>query len=100
MTKKSNKVLMIYYDNSVLVDALSNEEAGKVFKSLFRVYAENGEPLEMSGEARMVFLSISNTIKRQIADYDERNERRSQAKKAYWESKKNEEPKIAVENHQ
>lgn len=87
---------MIYLDNSVMVKELSDEEAGKVFKSLFNVYADKTEPLEMSGAAKMLFRSISNTINRQIATYDERNERRSQAKKAYWESKKNEEPKIEV----
>lgn len=90
---------MIYYDNSVMVNALPDDEAGKVFKSLFLKYADNAEPLIMGDAARMVFLSISNTIDRQIASYDERNERRSQAKKQYWANKKNEsaqEPNIEV----
>ena len=104
MAKNDNKVLMIYYDSEVLVNALPDEQAGKVFKSLFLKYADGKEPLEMSDAARMVFLALSNTIDRQIADYEERNERhnqanerRSQYKKAYWESKNNEaEPQIEV----
>ena len=97
MAKNENKVLMIYLDNGVLVNALPDDEAGKVFKSLFKVYADGAEPLDMSDAARMVFLSISNTINRQIADYNERNERRSEAKKRYWENRKNEEePKIDI----
>lgn len=98
MSKSENKVLMIYLDNSVMVNALQDDEAGKVFKSLFHKYADGEtQTVPMSDAARMVFLSISNAIDRQIAKYDERNERRSQAKKQYWENKKREEePSIEV----
>lgn len=78
---------MIYTENGENVRALSDEQAGKVFKALFAYRETESDPQLDDLAAKIVF----QTIRKQIVKCDERyeteRERRSQAGKAGMQSR-------------
>ena len=84
MDKRKNKALMIFLDTKDMVNLLSDEDAGKVLKSLLNYFTDGTEPTGLSDVARMVYLSLFNTAKRRVDDYEEANNKRSETQKENW----------------
>lgn len=73
------KSFIIYHDSGAIVDMLTDEEAGKLFKALFRFSIDNdSEPLEMDQLTEMAFVSIRNYMIRDAKKYEERCEKNRQ----------------------
>lgn len=71
--KDNRKSFLIYYDNEVIVYRLPDDEAGKLFKSLFPYARESIKPdFEDSPALAMAFDILSLTIDRDREKYDER----------------------------
>lgn len=81
---------MIFLDTKDMMNFLSDEDAGKVIKSLLNYFADGTEPTGLSDVAKMVYLSLFNTAKRRADDYEEANNKRSETQKENWRNRKNE----------
>ena len=69
------KSFMLYFDNEQQFNMLTDEQAGKLIKSLFR-FAKNGEIPEFTdGMIKMAFSFITSQIQRDLKKYDEKCER-------------------------
>lgn len=71
------KSFVIYEDTGNLVELLSDEQAGKVFKSIFAYITQKDMP-EIDDVAKIVFISIKNYLDRDSAKYDEICQKRAQ----------------------
>jgi len=70
--KMDKKSILIYSDKSEQVDLLTDEQAGRLFKSLLS-YALNGTPLQTEDKLiRLVYISIRNDIDRNAEKYEKR----------------------------
>ena len=70
------KSFLVYYDNEIIVCRLSDDEAGKLFKSLFPYGREQIKPdFESSPALAMAFDVLSMTIDRDTEKYEKRCEK-------------------------
>ena len=76
--KEEKKSFMLYYDQGEQIALLSDEEAGKLIKALFR-FASSGEKSDLeNGMTRMCYAFITAQIARDTAEYRKKCERLSQ----------------------
>ena len=76
MSDNKQKSFLIYYDNEIIVCRLSDDEAGKLFKSLFPYGRERIKPdFEYSPALAMAFDVLSMAIERDSERYTQRCER-------------------------
>ena len=76
MSDNKQKSFLIYYDNEIIVCRLSDDEAGKLFKSLFPYAKEQIKPdFENSPALAMAFDVLSMTIERDSKKYAQRCEK-------------------------
>lgn len=76
MYEKAKKSFLVYYDNEIIVCRLSDDEAGKLFKSLFPYGRESIKPdFENSPALAMAFDILSLAIDRDKEKYFARCER-------------------------
>lgn len=70
--KKKNKKdsFLLYSEHSDLINELSDEQAGELFKKLFSYVATGKEP-SLSGMQRMAFISIRQDLDRNAIKYEE-----------------------------
>ena len=82
MNKKS---FLLYTDSYPLFEALSDEEAGKIIKSIFR-YVENGDELETDSRVlSMTFAVFKAQIDRGQEKYESICKKRTEAINKRWE---------------
>lgn len=70
------KSFVLYMDNSIIIDQLSDEEAGKLFRSIFE-YQKNGTEPDFSSDPvlSMAFAMFKMTLDRDAKKYEARCER-------------------------
>lgn len=75
MNSNMKKSFLVYYDNEIIVCRLSDDEAGKLFKSLFPYGRGRIKPdFESSPALAMAFDVLSMTIDRDTEKYEKRCE--------------------------
>lgn len=76
MSSSTKKSFLVYYDNEIIICRLSDDEAGKLFKSLFPYAKEQIKPdFENSPALAMAFDVLSMAIDRDLERYTQRCER-------------------------
>lgn len=76
MSGSEKKSFLVYYDNEIIVCRLSDDEAGKLFKSLFPYGRERIKPdFESSPALAMAFDVLALTIDRNDEKYERRCEK-------------------------
>ena len=70
MTDIKNKAFLTYYDNEIMYKMLSNEDAGKLIKAMFR-YCKDGEEVlaEADGMAYGYFAVLKSQFERDDQKY-------------------------------
>lgn len=97
--ESKKKSFVLYEDTGNLVELLSDEQAGKVFKSLFAYITQKDMP-EIDEVAKIVFVSIKNYLDRDTAKYDEICQKRAQfGKKGGIAKATNSKQKVAKATH-
>lgn len=72
------KSFILYYDNLKQIDMLTDEQAGKLFKALYK-FSVTGEETEFDDLAvKIMFSFIADNIRRDTTKYDEVCKRRSE----------------------
>ena len=70
MNEEIKKSFLVYYDNEIIISRLSDEDAGKLFKSLFLYGRENKKPdFEYSPVLAMAFDILSIAVDRDKEKY-------------------------------
>ncbi len=77
------KSFVLYNDYQKHVDRLSDDDAGRLFKALFR-YSISGEEPELSASADIAFSFISAQIDRDSKKWENTRQKRSDAAKKRW----------------
>lgn len=72
------KTFILSTDQREIIEVLSEEQAGRVFRALFQ-YAETGEKPQLDAISQAVFLCICKDIDRLWANYDKTCEARREA---------------------
>ena len=67
---KINKVITLHFQDSELLDLLTDEQVGKVIRALFTHFKDKEEPTLETPIEKSVYLSISNSMQRQIDKYE------------------------------
>ena len=76
MSEEAKKSFLVYYDNEIIVCRLSDDEAGKLFKSLFPYGRKNIKPdFEYSPALAMAFDILSMAVDRDKEKYFARCEK-------------------------
>ena len=93
MTKRDIKSIILYLDSAEAIEYLTNEQAGILFKAVFR-YARTGQKLESSDTAlTALFTILCAQIDRDHKKYEERCERNvANAKKRYEKHHQDDQP--------
>lgn len=83
------KSFILYFDNAKQINMLTDEQAGKLFKALFK-FAETGEETEFEDLAlNIVFSFIADIIRRDTEKYDSVCNKNSKSAKKRWEKSEN-----------
>lgn len=89
MSRGESKGFIVYYDNEIIVCRLSDDEAGKLFKSLFPYATEHIRPdFESSPALAMAFDVLSLAIDRNAEWYKEMCSQNRQNVMKRWEKNK------------
>jgi len=67
---KINKVITLHFQDSELLGLLTYEQVGKVIMALFKHFKDKEEPTLETPIEKSVYLSISNSMQRQIDKYE------------------------------
>lgn len=85
MSNSTKKSFLVYYDNEIIVCRLSDDEAGKLFKSLFPYAKEQIKPdFENSPALAMAFDVLSMAVDRDIERYSQRCEKNRENIRKRW----------------
>lgn len=81
---------VMYFDQQSTFEALSDEEAGKIIKGIFKYVQKQEFDNKFNGERvlEMTFLPIKNTLDRDEIKYEERCKKNSENAKKRWEMEK------------
>ena len=71
--KAIKESFVLYSEQRELIDILSDEEAGKLFKNIFKYV--NGEIPQLNGAVQMAFISIRQQLDRNAAKYEAKKEK-------------------------
>lgn len=89
MSRGESKGFIVYYDNEIIVCRLSDDEAGKLFKSLFPYATEHIRPdFESRPALAMAFDVLSLAIDRNVEWYKEMCSQNRQNVMKRWEKNK------------
>ena len=91
---KINKVITLHFQDSELLDLLTDEQVGKVIRALFKRFKYKDEPKLETPIERSVYISISNSMQKQIDKYEGISEKMNGNQNARKD--KSEEPTINV----
>lgn len=84
---KEQKGFVIYGDTEVVVDRLTDEEAGQLLKGML-AYFNSGEVPDFSGVLEFVFIPIRQQMDRDSDKYIEKCEKNRAKIQAYWDKVK------------
>lgn len=73
------KSFILYAEQREVVDSLTDEQAGQLFKGIFKYV--NGEDVEFEGILKVAFIPIKQNLDRNIEKWNEVKEKRSKAGK-------------------
>ena len=73
MTNDKNSFIL-YSEYSELISELSNEDAGELFKAIFK-YVSTGEASNLNGAAKIVFITIRQALDRNAIKYEEKRQK-------------------------
>lgn len=89
MNEDIKKSFLVYYDNEIVIRRLSDEDAGKLFKSLFAYGRENMKPdFEYSPALAMAFDILSMTMDRDAIKYSKRCQKNRENANKRWNKNK------------
>lgn len=74
------KSFVLYTDYITIFEELTDEEAGKMVKHLFR-YVNDSEPVLQDRMLRLIFEPIKNQLKRDLKDWEAKRSKRSESGK-------------------
>ena len=82
------KGFIVYKDIHAVVDELTDEQAGKLFRGMIKYFADGTEP-KFEGVLKFVFIPIKQQIDRDAEKYSERCEKNRENIKKRWAKEKN-----------
>ena len=89
MNEEIKKSFLVYYDNEIVIRRLSDEDAGKLFKSLFTYGRENIKPdFEYNPALAMAFDILSMTMDRDAVKYSKRCQKNRENANKRWNKNK------------
>lgn len=88
------KSFILYTEQREVVESLSDEQAGKLFKGIYR-YIE-GEDVEFDGILKIAFIPIKQNLDRNKEKWNEVKEKRKQAGKLGAEKRWNDDKKKEI----
>lgn len=80
---KEQKGFIIYGDTEPVVDRLTDEEAGQLFKGMVK-YFNSGETPSFSGVLEFVFIPIKQQMDRDSEKYEEKCQKNREKIQKYW----------------
>lgn len=84
--EKNNFIL--YKDQRPMVDKLSDERAGRVFKAIYHYVCGDGDPIGLDEVEEIVFTSFKTTLHRDLMKYREKCKKNTEAIKTRWDNTK------------
>ena len=82
------KGFIVYKDIHAVVDELTDEQAGKLFRGMIKYFVDGTEP-KFEGVLKFVFIPIKQQIDRDAEKYSERCEKNRENIKKRWAKEKN-----------
>lgn len=82
------KGFIVYKDIHAVVDELTDEQAGKLFRGMIKYFADGTEP-KFEGILKFVFIPIKQQMDRDAEKYSEKCEKNRENVKIRWEKAKN-----------
>ena len=61
MSQEKKESFILYLEHEELINELSDEDAGRLFKQLFS-YVSNGQTPDLSGSSKLAFISIRQDL--------------------------------------
>ncbi len=83
MANKKNSFIL-YFDQAEMLEALSDEQRGRVFSAVFQ-YAESGKVSELNQAENIAFIAIKQSIDRDSKKYDEKCRKNARNAEMRWE---------------
>jgi hypothetical protein len=80
---KESKSFILHKDSLDILQELTDEQAGQLFKSIW--HYQNGEQIELSPLLRIAFTPFKNQFGRDVVAYQERCQKNSDNAKKRWE---------------
>lgn len=95
---KEQKGFIVYKDIEPVIDVLTDEQTGQLFKGMVKYFSDGVEP-SLDGVLSFVFIPIKQQMDRDAEKYEARCSKNRENIKAYWSSKKGENADVGnVEN--
>ena len=84
---KEQKSFLVYGDIEPVIDELSDEQAGQLFRGMVK-YFKTGETPDFTGILKFVFIPIQQQMDRDLEKYAEKCEKNRKKIKDYWDGVK------------
>lgn len=84
---KEQKSFLVYGDIEPVIDELSDEQAGQLFRGMVK-YFKTGETPDFTGVLKFVFIPIKQQMDRDLEKYEEKCEKNRKKIKDYWDGVK------------
>ena len=84
---KEQKSFLVYGDIEPVIDELSDEQAGQLFRGMVK-YFKTGETPDFTGVLKFVFIPIQQQMDRDLEKYAEKCEKNRKKIKDYWDGVK------------
>lgn len=84
---KEQKSFLVYGDIEPVIDELSDEQAGQLFRGMVK-YFKTGETPNFTGVLKFVFIPIQQQMDRDLEKYAEKCEKNRKKIKDYWDGVK------------
>ena len=85
MDDKDQKGFIVYGDTKAVVDELTDEQAGRLFRGMLEYFVDGNEP-EFSDVLKFVFIPIRQQMDRNANKYEKRCERNKENAKKRWDN--------------
>lgn len=93
--EKNNFIL--YKDQRAMVDKLSDERAGKVFKAIYNYVCGDGDPTDLDEVSDMVFTAFKTTLHRDLMKYRDKCAKNTEAVNKRWDKVKDTNEYVRIE---
>lgn len=85
MDDKDQKGFIVYGDTKAVIDELTDEQAGRLFRGMLEYFVNGNEP-EFSDVLKFVFIPIRQQMDRNANKYEKRCERNKENAKKRWDN--------------